>query len=363
MHGPVRHDASPQWWEGRFRNRLPRIDGPLAKTLGEFVFGGSAHRKPRVPIPIEARAAADYAVLPSSGLRVTWLGHSTTLLEVDGARILIDPVWSERISPFPFAGPKRFFAPPLPLEELPDVDAVVLSHDHYDHLDAAFVRAEAERIERWIMPLGVGQYLRRWGVAPSRIEELDWWDATRVRDLAVTATPARHFSGRGFGSRDRTLWSGWAITGPAHRVYYAGDTAMQREFAEIGARLGPFDLTMMEVGAYDAHWPDVHIGPEQALRAYEQVRGGAFLPLHWGTFDLALHGWTEPMERVLAAANREGVRVLAPRPGQMVEPVRAGPVERWWADIPWRTAEESPITSTGLESDGAAASERRVVGR
>lgn len=353
----ARYGASPQWRDGRFRNRLPRANGPLGTALGELLFGRASDRKPREPIPLEPRVAADYARAPSSGLRVTWLGHSTTLLEVDGARLLLDPVWSERVSPLPRTGPKRFFPPPLPLNDLPDVHAVVLSHDHYDHLDESFVRAVAGRVTRWVAPLGVGDHLRRWGVAPARIEELDWWGATRVGDATLTATPARHFSGRGLGTRDLTLWSGWAITGPARRVYYAGDTAMQREFAEIGARLGPFDLTMIEVGAYNALWPDVHIGPEQALRAHALVGGGAFLPLHWGTFDLAMHGWTEPMERVLAAAEREGVRVLAPRPGQMVEPDRAAPAARWWPDLPWRSAAEAPVTSTGLDSTPASASE------
>ena len=207
-------------------------------------------------------------------------------------------------------------------------------------------------------PLGVGHHLRRWGVAAPSIEELDWWETTRVRDVTLTATPARHFSGRGLGTTDRTLWSGYALAGPAHRVYYAGDTAMQHEFAEIGARLGPFDLTMIEIGAYDRLWPDVHIGPEQAIRAHELVRGDAFLPLHWGTFDLALHGWTEPMERVLAAADREGVRVLTPRPGQMIESEHAGVVERWWPDVPWRSADEEPITSTGLTPDAFSTSAR-----
>ena len=340
---------SPQWRDGRFRNRLPRHDGPLWRMLGEFFFGGSKHRTPSAPIPVERRAAADYAARPASGLRVTWLGHSTTLLEIEGARVLIDPVWAERASFVSFAGPRRFYAPPLPLAELPPVDAVVLSHDHFDHLDAALVRALAPRGLRWIAPLGVGRWLRRWGVAAGDVTELDWWEATEVAGVRLTATPARHFSGRGPGTTDRTLWAGWAFTGAARRAYYAGDTAMQAEFAEIGARLGPFDLTMIEVGAYDALWPDVHIGPEQAVAAHRLVRGDVLLPVHWGLFDLALHGWTEPIERVLAAAAREGVRVATPRPGGMVEPAALAPVERWWPALPWRTVDEAPVWSSGLD--------------
>jgi L-ascorbate metabolism protein UlaG (beta-lactamase superfamily) len=343
-----RIERSPQWRDGRFRNRLKRIDGPIWRSFGEFFFGGSKHRRPTAPIPVAPRAAHDYQAPPESGLRVTWLGHSTTLVEIGGARLLVDPVWAERASFVSFAGPKRFYPPPLPLAELPSVDAIVLSHDHFDHLDEGLVRTLAARDLRWIAPLGVGDWLRKWGVAAGNVTELDWWESTPVGGAILTATPARHFSGRRIGSTDRTLWCGWAIVTPPHRVYYAGDTAMQNEFAEIGERLGPFDLTMIEVGAYDKLWPDVHLGPEQAVQAHRLVRGDVMLPLHWGLFDLALHGWTEPIERVLAAAARHGVRVAAPRPGGMIELSELPPVERWWPALPWRTADEAPIRSTGV---------------
>ena len=345
--GP-RVERSPQWRDGKFRNRLPRIDGPMWQAFGEFFFGGSKHRRPTAPIPVEQRAARDYASPPTSGLRVTWLGHSTTLLEIGGTRLLIDPVWSERASFVSFAGPRRFYPPPLPLAELPSIDAIVLSHDHYDHLDETLVRTLAPRGLRWITPLAVGDWLRDWGVPASDVTELDWWESVHVGSAELTATPARHFSGRGIGSTDRTLWCGWTIVAAEKRVYYAGDTAMQHEFAEIGQRCGPFDLTMIEIGAYDRLWPDVHLGPEQAVAAHRAVRGDVMLPLHWGTFDLALHGWTEPIERTLAAAARDGVRVATPRPGGMVEPASLRPVERWWPALPWRTAQEAPIRSTGI---------------
>jgi L-ascorbate metabolism protein UlaG (beta-lactamase superfamily) len=299
-------------------------------------------------MPVERRVAADYASAPASGLRVTWLGHSTTLLEIEGTRLLFDPVWAERASFVGFAGPKRFFAPPLPFAELPPVDALVLSHDHFDHLDRTFVESVAARGLRWIVPLGVGEWLRGWGIPASDVTELDWWDSTRVGTLTLTSTPARHFSGRGLGQQDRTLWCGWAMIGERRRVYYAGDTALQDEFTEIGRRLGPFDLTMIEIGAYDKLWPDVHLGPEQALLAHRLVRGDVVLPLHWGTFDLALHGWTEPIERALVEAERHAVRIATPRPGGMFEPTIDIPIERWWPTVPWHTAAEAPIRSTGV---------------
>jgi L-ascorbate metabolism protein UlaG (beta-lactamase superfamily) len=341
---------SPQWRDGRFHNRLTRVDGSRVRMLHEFLFGGSKHRKPASPIPFEHRVAHDYRTHPASGLRVTWLGHSTTIVEIDGCRFLLDPVWAERASMVSFAGPRRFYPPPLPLNELPPLDAIVLSHDHYDHLDEAFVRSMAARDVRWITPLAVGHWLREWGVPHAGVTELDWWDSLEIGAITLAATPARHFSGRGIRGLDRTLWAGWVFTGPTHRVYYSGDTAMQHEFAEIGTKLGPFDLTLIEAGAYDALWPDVHLGPEQAVLAHTLVRGDALLPTHWGLFDLALHGWTEPIERVLAAASRSGVRVLAPRPGGMIEPDRHESLERWWPALPWRRAEEAPIRSTGINA-------------
>jgi L-ascorbate metabolism protein UlaG (beta-lactamase superfamily) len=344
-----RVERSPQWRDGQFRNELPRVDGSATRMLGEFLLGGSDHRQPDAPLPVVARRRADYDAPPASGLRVTWLGHSTLLLEIDGRRVLIDPVWGERASPFTFMGPKRFFAPPLPLAELPPVDVVVISHDHYDHLDVPTVKALAARGARFAVPLGVGAHLRAWGVAEQRITELDWWDTTSVGDLRLTATPARHFSGRGIGDQGRTLWAGWAFTGPRHRVFYSGDTALHDDLAAIGARLGPFDLTMIETGAYDALWADVHLGPEQAVRAHQLVRGGVLLPVHWGLFDLALHGWTEPIERVLVAAQAAGVRVAAPRPGDRVEPATLGAPERWWPAVPWETAQQAPAWSTGVD--------------
>jgi L-ascorbate metabolism protein UlaG (beta-lactamase superfamily) len=340
---------SPQWRDGAFRNRLPRVDAPAGRMLGEFLFGGSDHRAPDLPLPVVARTRADYDAPPASGLRVTWLGHSTMLLEIDGRRVLIDPVWGERASPFTFMGPRRFFAPPLPLAELPAVDVVVISHDHYDHLDMPTIRVLAARGARFAVPLGVGAHLRAWGVPEERIVELDWWASTDVGGIRLTATPARHFSGRGLADQGRTLWAGWAFTGPRHRVFYSGDTALHDALAEIGRRLGPFHLTMIETGAYSALWSDVHLGPEQAVRAHELVRGDVLLPVHWGLFDLALHGWTEPVERVLVAAQAAGVRVAAPRPGDRVEPATLGAPVRWWPAVPWQGVREAPAWSTGVE--------------
>jgi L-ascorbate metabolism protein UlaG (beta-lactamase superfamily) len=343
-----RISRSPQYRAGKFADTLPRVEPDVMAASLRWV-KGVEHSQPAQPPPVQLRQAADFAAPPASGLRITWFGHSSLLVEIEGKRVLIDPVWGERCSPSSFLGPARFHAVPLPLAELPPLDAVLISHDHYDHLDYPSIAELKARPVRFVVPLGVGAHLAYWGVEPERIVELDWWQSTELGGLKLVATPARHFSGRGLGA-DLTLWSGWALLGERRRVYYSGDTAMFEGFAQIGERLGPFDAALIEVGAYDAMWADVHLGPEQAVQAHESVRGGVLLPVHWGTFDLALHSWIEPAERVLAAAAREQVTVVTPRPGESIDPLAPAAPARWWpSDVPWKTAAEAPVVSSGLE--------------
>jgi L-ascorbate metabolism protein UlaG (beta-lactamase superfamily) len=339
--GSPRMIQSPQWKHGRFRNPQPLWNNFLG-ALGSML-SANPHRPPRQPLPV---ASPRLETPPATGLRVTWLGHSTVLLELDGMRILTDPVWGERASPVSWAGPQRFFPPPIPLEDLPRPQVVVISHDHYDHLDRSTLQRMRDWDTRFLVPLGVGSRLRDWGIPADRITELDWWETTRIGVLDITCTPARHASGRGLFDKDKTLWGGFAFQGPGHRVYYSGDTGFFPGLAEIGARLGPFDLTLIEAGAYGQAWPDWHLGPEQAVQAHVLVRGRTLLPVHWGTFKLAAHGWTEPVERVLAAVKNTGIQVLAPRPGESVEPGQPPPPGRWWPDLPWQTAQEVPILAT-----------------
>lgn len=345
-----RLEKSPNFKRGRFVNRLPAKQPPFFETLGEWM-KGSQHTSPgKGEVPVVNRTKTDFAELPSSGLRITWLGHSTTLVEIDGIRILFDPIWSERSSPFSFAGPKRFFAPPLGLEELPEIDAVLISHDHFDHLDKATIEQLAPRISRFIAPLGVAARLASFGVDQTKIVELDWWDATQVEHLRVVATPARHFSGRSLvmADRNQTLWAGFALVGPDHRVYYSGDTGMFPGFEEIGQQLGPFDAALIEVGAYNKLWADLHLGPEQAMKAAELVRAQLLIPVHYATFDLAMHSWTEPAERLLVASQNSRVPLTLPIPGESVERKHPPRLSRWWPDLPWQSREEHPIVSSGL---------------
>lgn len=292
-------------------------------------------RKPKDSVPLTPPGpfrteVGVYAAAPESGLRVTWFGHSGMLVEIDGARVLIDPVWDERASPAQWFGPKRFFAPTMKLAEMPRLDAVLISHDHYDHMGEGTVRALATRMPevRWITSLAVGAVLRGFGVAAERITEMDWTESVEVGGLRITALPARHFSGRSLWNRNETLWGSFALTGERHRVYYGADTGWWDGFETIAAEYGPFDLTMLEVGAFNELWKDIHLGPDGAMAAFEALGGGLLMPIHWGLFDLGLHGWQEPIERVMDLAGQKGLRVFSPEPGVPTEvgEVRSG----WW---------------------------------
>lgn len=339
---------SAQWNGSSFQNSLPRRTMDYTKILQNVLLGRSRYAAPGEPVPIEARAAGDFEKAPMDGLRVTWFGHSTSLVEIGGKRILLDPVWSDRASPFSYAGVKRFHRPPLALDELPEIDAVLISHDHYDHLDRGTVVQLAQRPIRWLVPLGVGSHLEFWGVQAHQIVELDWWQEVRLGEVTLTSVPARHDSGRSIFFQDRraTLWCGWVMRSESHSVFYSGDSGLQPAFSQIGERLGPFDLTLIEIGAYDALWADQHMGPEQAVLAHRMVKGRLMIPVHWATFELAPHSWIEPIERFLVAAKAAGISYTLPRPGQSVEMGEPVYAARWWPDLPWRGAAEYPIQSS-----------------
>jgi L-ascorbate metabolism protein UlaG (beta-lactamase superfamily) len=267
----------------------------------------------------------------AAALAITWLGHATTLLEIDGHYVLTDPVWGERVSPSPTLGPARLHPVPISVQQLPRLDAIVISHDHYDHLDLPTVRALVNsQTAPFLVPLGIGAHLRGWGVTEDRIIELDWDEQVGIGDLTLTCAESRHFSGRGL-RRNTTLWCSWVIAGPAHRVYFGGDTGYTAAFAGIGERHGPFDVTILPIGAFGAQWPDIHLNPEEAVQAHRDLRGKVFLPIHWCTFDLALHTWSEPVERLLAAGPEE--LVVVPRPGERVEPAAAPDPDGWWREL------------------------------
>jgi L-ascorbate metabolism protein UlaG (beta-lactamase superfamily) len=336
-----RIQASPRWAGGRFRNLHPippglRDPNAAMPTISEFLCGGE-RRYPRGPLP-SVNPLDAWTKRPDSGLRATWLGHSTLLLEIGGLRVLTDPVWGPR------ASPKRFQPVPVPLRSMPPVDLVLVSHDHYDHLDYPTIRELAKRDVTFVTSLGVGAHLEGWGVRPECIVELDWWESHQLpnADLTVTAAPSQHFSGRGLQDRNATLWSSLVIRSRRHAVFFSGDTGLTTQYQEIRERLGPFDLVMLEVGAFHPAWGDIHLGPENALKALSLLGGGTqlppFLPVHWGTFSLALHAWDQPAEVLFAQA--ENVPLLMPRLGEAVEPAQRQRVVPWWRGVD--TAEQMP---------------------
>ncbi|HCH61451.1 MAG TPA: hypothetical protein DFR83_01520 [Deltaproteobacteria bacterium] len=337
--------ALPMFRSGRLRNTLP-LDESL-EAVGRAIFGErSEATQPESPLEYPADPLPE----TPGAFAVSWLGHSTVVLDLDGERVLFDPMFGERASPVSFAGPARYLRPPLALSEVGPVDVVLVSHDHYDHLEMLSVQALSDAGSRFIVPTGIGARLEGWGVSTAQITELSWWEEASVGALRVVSTPARHFSGRDALDRFGTLWTGWAILGTEHSVLFTGDTGMGPHFAEIGARLGPFSLTMPEVGSYDAAWTDVHLGPEQALAAHRALGSDRLLPVHWAAFVMGNHSWTEPGERLLAAATPED-GLLLPPPGMRVdftaEP-STWPTTQWWPDTPFRTAAQAPIVSTGL---------------
>lgn len=330
---------SPHFKDGVFQNpggtARTRPSGS-ARDLAKAYFDkdGRSRRAPHGDIPVHPTTLADISRPPATGLRLTWMGHSGVLVEIDGHRVLFDPVWGERCSPLPLVGPKRLHPVPLPLAALGPVDVVVISHDHYDHLDLPTIKALAGTDTLFAVPLGVGAHLEHWGVSADRLRELDWHETAKVGGLTLTATPARHFCGRGLRNTQHTLWASWVVTGEEHRVYHSGDTGYFDGFRDIGAGHGPFDATMIQVGAYSDFWPDIHMTPEEGVRAHLDLQGGAaagaLLPIHWGTFNLAPHPWAEPAEWMADVAGEAGQAVAFPRPGAPFEPAGSLPTDPWW---------------------------------
>ena len=328
------YSASPQNADGRFRNLTPKPAAspePDGKTMWDFFFNKPADTVPAGPIPVHklTRAELDAA----SDRSLYRLGHSTILMKLRGQWWITDPVFAERASPVQFAGPKRFHPPPIALDELPPIRGVLISHDHYDHLDRAAIKALAGKADYFLTPLGVGDRLADWGVPAEKVKQFDWWNGFSIDGLKFVLTPTQHFSGRGLRDGNRTLWGSWVIIDGDKRVYFSGDSGYFDGFKRIGEQYGPFDLTLMETGAYNVEWPHVHMQPEETLQAHIDLKGRWLFPIHNGTFDLAMHAWDDPFEQVLKLGTARGIRISTPMMGERIDINAPHEGERWWRTV------------------------------
>ncbi len=329
-------NASPHQTGGNFGNVEPPTpsEGDRAAALAMLRRGDIGKPKKHLqfdvtPLPLEAAALA-----------ASWMGHASVLVELDGHRILTDPVWSKRCSPSSIVGPARMHPVPHALSELPPLDVILISHDHYDHLDTATVRklATLHPEATFVTPIGVGAHLEYWGISPDRIREADWGESISLGDLTFNCCPARHYSGRGL-QRNTTQWASWAVQGPANNFFFSGDSGITDVFERVGADHGPFGLTLVAIGAYDRLWPDIHLNPEEAVDVYrmlnrDNLSGSLLLPIHWATFNLALHEWADPVQRLLPAAQVDQIPVITPMPGAHFDVLsRSGhgfESQSWW---------------------------------
>jgi L-ascorbate metabolism protein UlaG (beta-lactamase superfamily) len=323
---------SPHYQDGKFVNlvetpvMLP--DASYWKLLREQ-FSRGDNRVPVRPLPALKRDLSQAS--PGQELSLTWFGHSTILVQLAGKNILIDPIFSQRASPFQFVGPKNFPGTDVyTAADFPAIDFLLISHDHFDHLDHHTIVELAPRVGLFYVPLGVGAHLEKWGVARHKIRELDWWQEVQLAPgLLLAATPARHFSGRGL-SRNETLWASYVLKSNSQAVYLSGDSGYGPHFKAIGEKYGPFDVTLMECGQYNGYWPNIHMMPEETALAHLDLKGKVLIPIHWGKFKLALHAWTEPVERLTVKTRELGIKTIMPLLGEQILPTSHPAPVPWW---------------------------------
>ncbi|WP_420577258.1 MBL fold metallo-hydrolase [Ekhidna sp.] len=331
-----RMKQAPNYTDGKFENtvetKIEMTWATIRKSLGHYLFSDKTFKNPQKPILVKPFDALAFDQIPDDSIAFTWFGHSTILMRINGITILADPVIKgKRASMFTFMGPERFdYTDHISVDELPQIDVVILSHDHYDHLDYPTIKVLKEKVNRFYLPLGVGAHFEEWGVPAENITELNWWDEIEFKGLKLAFTPTRHFSGRGFGDRFSTLWGSWVIIGQNKRLYFSGDSGYFPGFKEIGEKYGPFDLTFMECGAYNEGWSEIHMFPEETAQAHLDVNGKLLMPIHWGKFDLSLHPWKESVNRLSQKAQEEGIRLFTPEVGQMVSLSDSSDLDRWW---------------------------------
>lgn len=301
-----------------------------ARIMWDFFFNKPADTRPSGDIPVQTLTNQQLMAAPNN--TVYRLGHSTVLLKLHDEFWITDPMFSDRASPVQFAGPERFHKPPISIDELPPIKAVIISHDHYDHLDHDSIMQLAEKTDYFLTPLGVGDILVDWGLSAAKVRQLDWWQGIDIGDVRFVATPAQHFSGRGLFNKNQTQWASWTILAPGQRVFFSGDSGCFDGFRQVGEKFGPFDLTLLETGAYNANWPEVHMQPEESIQAHLDLKGKRLLPIHNGTFDLSMHSWFDPFDRIVNMGKAQGIPVVTPVMGEAVRMHDTTIGRRWWED-------------------------------
>ncbi|MFC1640679.1 MBL fold metallo-hydrolase [Patescibacteria group bacterium] len=327
------YSTSERYKEGKFQNTYPRkiqTAGSVFQTFKKWT-NNRAGRKPQEPLPIVVPELDDVDV--SSDVRFIWLGHSSLYCEIEGKRLLLDPILQNRVSFTQLAGPKRFQPSPLAAEDIPDLDAIIISHDHYDHLEKDTIKKLAPRTKHIIVPLGIKPLIARWGIDADKIQELDWWDIASFDGLEIIAGPAQHFSGRSFRDINKRLWCTWIIKGFNKRIFFSGDTGMTDELEKVGAKYGPFNLGFIKIGAYGDEWPTIHLTPDESVELCKMLQCQLLMPIHWATFTLSYHPWREPGDRLIELAGKENVSIVTPKIGESVELSKQRENRIWWKDL------------------------------
>ena len=333
MTSQERMKTSTQYEDGKFHNAIRGTydAGKAWRTvIIELIFGKRIDPVPQTPVPIRRLTGTGFYKKDPNALRFVRLGHSTIMIQVGGKVWLTDPVFSERASMFQWIGPKRFHPVPLTIGELPLIEGVLISHDHYDHLDYNSIVQLKDRVGHFYVPLGLREILVSWGVVSKKITELDWWEGIQIGVVEIISTPAQHFSGRGLFDSAETLWTSWVIRTDQHAVYFSGDSGYFKGFKEIGEKYGPFDITFLECGAYNDSWKSMHMFPEDNIKAQKDLKGKVLVPIHNGTFDLAFHPWYEPMDQVITLAEKAQINYVVPQMGQIVDSRSISETVEWW---------------------------------
>ncbi|MDH7446422.1 MBL fold metallo-hydrolase [Aquimarina sp. 2201CG14-23] len=326
--------ASKNYKDEKFVNTNEvQLDMSL-KDMGKSLVGyfkSNPNTIPKENLAVEKIDSLNIATYKGKS-RLIWFGHSTFLMQIDNKNILIDPMLGEVPAPHPMLGSKRFSKElPIQIEKIPEIDAVLISHDHYDHLDYGSIKKLKNKVKMFYTPLGVGVHLQEWGIEKERIVELDWWQETELDGIRFICTPAQHFSGRGLTDRTKTLWSSWVIKSSTDNIFFSGDSGYADHFKEIGNTYGPFDFAMIECGQYNEMWPDIHMFPEETVQAGLDVKAKKIMPIHWGAFKLAMHTWTDPIERVTKKATELNANIIVPKIGTSIFLDEDTKVEEeWW---------------------------------